>query len=763
MLQAQPNVVQWHVEPIAIEAGKSGKVLIKADIQNGWKVYAPNSPAGKPVSIQWQILPANFIGSGIDNAYEVHEGFDENFGKNVRYFEQTVTLESALAIPATAKVGKDYVGVEVAFMACNDRMCLPLRRIEVEGNIEVLPIKVAAIAQTPKPEATENSVSKVLETQNNATKDTISTPIKSTSAPTPPVQKAVIGLQNTSVAPNGLVEIKTFIDVPSGWKLYAPDSPAGRPFKIHLDQTALKVERYVLKDSAKTGYDQAFKAQVRYTDVPTTISAFVRVGKDFQQGMPVAGKVVYMLCNATFCVPYQQKFSLPIALNQSSNTAVVATPSPKAIPQKGLGGFILLALLSGFFALLAPCVFPMIPLTVSYFLKQESGNALKNALFFGLSIMLIFTGLGLVLAMLLGANGAQWVAANPWVNLFIGGTLLFFGVSLLGFYELRMPHQLTQFSNAQSQKGGILGILFMALTLSLVSFSCTAPFVGTLLAAAVGGDFFYPILGMLLFSLTFALPFVLLAAFPQALQKLPKSGNWMKYAMVTLGFVELAAALKFLSNADLVWKTNLLSRNLALLLSILILGLGALFWAGGLKLPHLQKPKSIWRWLGVLLFVLPAGYLATGFNDKPLSLADAYLPPVHQPTALQQPKKQGIWFTNEGQKWEQAKSDAFAKAKQSNKGVLIDFSGYTCTNCRQMEAGVLTLPKVEAQIQHLAIPLRLFTDDLTEGEAMQQFQLNSTGTVALPTYALYDEKGGLIRQWNGLANEAEFMAFLQGK
>jgi len=279
----------------------------------------------------------------------------------------------------------------------------------------------------------------------------------------------------------------------------------------------------------------------------------------------------------------------------------------------GIFSFLWIALMAGFAALLTPCVFPMVPLTVSFFSKQKEGQesrAVGQALGFGIAIVITFTILGGLLAAVLGASGANQFAANPWVNLFIGLILVVFAVSLLGAFELRLPHQLTNWLNKKSnESSGAAGILFMALTISAVSFSCTAPFVGGVLAATAGGEWFYPIIGMAAFSAAFASPFVIFALFPRWLESLPKSGSWMNIVKVLLGFIELAAAIKFFSNADLVWQWGLISRPFAIAAWIAIFLVGGLYVLGVFTLSHETKPQKIGA--GRIMLSLP--FLLFGF------------------------------------------------------------------------------------------------------------------------------------------------------
>ena len=436
----------------------------------------------------------------------------------------------------------------------------------------------------------------------------------------------------------------------------------------------------------------------------------------------------------------------------------------------GIFSFLWIALAAGFAALLTPCVFPMIPLTVSFFSKQKEGKgtaAIGHAFGFGLAIVITFTILGALLAVFIGASGANKFAANPWVNLFIALVLVVFAISLLGAFELRLPHQLTNWLNRKSnESSGLIGILFMALTISAVSFSCTAPFVGGVLAATAGGEWFYPIIGMAGFSAAFASPFVLFALFPRWLESLPQSGSWMNIVKVLLGFIELAAAIKFLSNADLVWEWGLISRPFAIATWIAIFLMAGLYLLGTYSINHDTKPKQIGtgRLMLAMPFILFSFYLIPGLMGASLGIWDSWLPPKQATdvSVVRSLAQQGIGSTNsgEGENWTSNYDEAREAAQKKNKPLFIDFTGYTCTNCRAMETNVFPLEEIQKRFAKMQ-QVRLYTDDGSDGPANQKFQFELTGTVALPTYVIIDpENEKIMDQLVGYANKDRFRQFL---
>ncbi len=768
-LSAQTSVVTWELTPekYRVSAGNEVRIQIIGHIEEGWHVYAMGSPAGRPLSVKFTKLPSFFVQKGGFVQRGEEKMYDPNFESDVLQWDKTAYIEGILHIAPDAPVGIQALSAEVAFMSCDDRICLPVKKILLMTNVEVIP---------PPSLNTENKAPD----RNLTLSDTLKNPL-----PVPEI-RWTWQLANTSVARGGLLQMDFSAMIPENWKLYTPDSPAGNPLRLELSQPkGAKVEGALRPLGGIEAYDAVFKSKVHQWTEQAQFMAFFRIPNEAEGDVHLIGKIKYMICSATVCVPRQSSFSASLPINRKKGTAlgegadenqgggsgVMATDALKEAKSGGLWAFLLLAIGAALAALLTPCVFPMIPLTVSYF-THRTQNPIRSALVYGFAIVGTFTGLGLLMAAISGAAGAQTIAANPWVNLFIGVVFMLFAFSLLGFYELTIPNGLLNYFNQKGDENkGYLGLIFMGFTLTLVSFSCTVPFVGGLLAATTQGSWSWPILGMLAFSITFALPFVLFAMFPHWLSALPKSGSWMNTVKVVLGFVELAAAIKFFSNADLVLGTFWLSRPLAIVLAGIVFLLTALFLMGWLRLPHAQVGERIspFRWVGALAFAGLSVYLFSGINGTPLPIFDPYLPPAFvatqkTATTTKTASLEDVhgWIGNDRHPAEKAKSEAFRLAKTTGKPVFIDFTGYTCTNCRQMEASVFPQPAVEKRFKEKYVLLRLYTDDDAEGPMMQQYQLAMTGTVALPTYAIVTPDGKLLRQWSGLADLDTFVAFLDG-
>ncbi len=770
-LSAQTPVVTWELIPDKARtfAGKDVRMQFIGHIEEGWHVYAMGSPAGRPLSVKFTKLPPFFTLKGGFQQKGEAKKYDPNFESDVLQWDKTANVDGVLEISPDAPSGTHAVTAEVAYMACNDRLCLPVKKILLMTNVEVGAVTKA-----------ENTVRTEIATDlsRKTVQDSVSTK--------PRIPEIIWNWQaaNTSVARGGLLQVDFRAAIPKDWKMYTPDSPAGNPLRLKMSTpSGIKVEGALRPTGAHEVYDAVFKSKVRQWTNEANFTALLRIPNDAKGEVILDGKMLYMICNASVCVPRQSDFSVSIPVTASKGAklealpegdhqgGIAATDALKQATSGGLWAFLLLAIGAALAALLTPCVFPMIPLTVSYF-THRTQNPIRSALVYGLAIVGTFTGLGLLMAAISGAAGAQTVAANPWVNLFIGLVFIVFAFSLLGFYELTIPNALLNYFNQKGDENkGYLGLVFMGFTLTLVSFSCTVPFVGGLLAATTQGSWSWPVLGMLAFSITFALPFILFAMFPHWLTALPKSGSWMNTVKVVLGFVELAAAIKFLSNADLVWGTFLLSRSMAIVLAGMIFLLAALFLLGWLRLPHSVTDAriSLFRGLGAVFFVGISVYLFSGISGAALPLFDPYLPPAFvsaqkrvSTTKMASLKDEHGWIGNDRHPAEKAKTEAYAMAKATGKPVFIDFTGYTCTNCRQMEASVFPQSEVDLRLKKNFVLLRLYTDDDTEGPTLQDYQLAMTGTVALPTYAIVTPDGKLLRQWNGLADLKTFIAFLEG-
>jgi thiol:disulfide interchange protein DsbD len=509
----------------------------------------------------------------------------------------------------------------------------------------------------------------------------------------------------------------------------------------------------------------------------------------------LAGKAEKVVAVDTVASPVIQ--SAPID-SVVAKPAVVAAPSE--IPEDdSLFAFFWIALGAGFLALLTPCVYPLIPMTVSFFTKQKGGKGL--AFLYGGFIVLIYVFFGTLLAFFAGASFANFLSTHWIPNMVFFTIFILFGISFLGAFEIVLPSNLVNSVDAKSDKGGFIGVFFMAFTLVLVSFSCTGPLAGSILIAASQGAFLKPIIGMLGFSLAFAIPFTLFAIFPGFMQKLPKSGNWMNEVKVVLGFLEIALAFKFLSVADQVYHWHLLDREIFLAIWIAIFTALTLYLFGKISLPHggpaknLSVPRTLFA-TAVLAFVI---YLVPGMFGAPLKGLSGWLPPMNSQDfkgSQAQPvesstQKNDVLYSDFLElplglagyfDFEQAK----AAALKANKPLFIDFTGHGCVNCRKMEEYVWSDPAVLQRLKQDYVVVALYCDDKTElpaekwytskvdgqekktlGDQNLDFQISRFNSNAQPHYVLLDPRNDAKPMVSPVAfdaNVAHFVTFLdQGK
>ncbi|MGE5192572.1 MAG: cytochrome c biogenesis protein CcdA [Deltaproteobacteria bacterium] len=451
---------------------------------------------------------------------------------------------------------------------------------------------------------------------------------------------------------------------------------------------------------------------------------------------------------------------------------------------QGLPFFLAAAVLAGFAALLTPCVFPMIPITVSFFQKQsekEHHRPITMATVYCLGIIGTFTGLGMLMSIAISATAIQQLASNWVVNLFIAGVLVFFAFNLLGMFEIQMPSWLLTYTAGQEGRGGFLGVLFMALTFTLTSFTCTFAFAGGLLAAAAQGDRLWPTLGLLAFSAAFSLPFFFLALFPSLLQKLPRSGGWMNVVKVVMGLIELGAAFKFFGNVDTTWNGQPAIFDFHLMISAwaVISIAAAMYLLGVFRLPHDMPTDHIGvvRFIFAMSFLGFASYLGVGLfaTDKPHGVVWRYVEAFANPNFEGGSDPSGPWLKHGGLRYALDFEKAFETAIAADKPLFLDFTGVTCTNCRYMEKGPMSQPDIEQRLRNF-VRVQLFTDSVPiadKKEAARLLDLNVRlqedwyGDVTLPSYVVIPPDRSVLKDpskiiWDlkGKKDEADFAQFL---
>jgi thiol:disulfide interchange protein len=469
-----------------------------------------------------------------------------------------------------------------------------------------------------------------------------------------------------------------------------------------------------------------------------------------------------------------------IAANVAGSKEAVDNPGGKgnANRKDGILGFLWIAIVAGATSLLTPCVFPMIPITVSFFTKraEKKTKGLVDSIAYGLGIMSTFTILGVILAAVLGPTGVGDFATNPWVNIFIATIFFIFAFNLFGAFEIQIPTKILNKLNMASRKNGIFSVILMGLTFSLTSFTCTVPFVGTALISASDGEWFYPIIGMLAFSGTFAIPFFLLSLFPRSLSSLPKAGGWMNNLKVVMGFLEIAAALKFVSNVDLVWGWGILSRELFLSVWIGCCILSAIYLLGFFRMPldtPLEKVGAL-RAVFVIVFMTCTFYFLSGLFGKPLGELDAFLPPdnyrelmngagsnmaVESKDVVTHKKVEAKDYVAHDN-WHSDYKAALAESKKTKKPIFVDFTGFTCTNCRWMEKNMFVKNAVKERLEQY-VKVQLYTDRPQEPYVSnKRMQLDRFRDVALPLYVIISPDDKTIATISYTRSEEEFVSFL---
>lgn len=590
-----------------------------------------------------------------------------------------------------------------------------------------------------------------------------------------------------AVSPGQVFTAVLHADVSPGWHLYSmtryPEGAlAPQPTTIAVtDNPVFAGAGEVRQPAPEVSFDENFEIDTEYFEGRVDFEIPVRVADGAAEGThPLPVRVRFMACNDRLCLP-------PTVQNLSAQLQVASSPAAGAIAAAGDAkpetaeapgaaesglpaatlAYIWFAMVFGGLALLTPCVFPMIPITVSYFTKREVSRkrAVGEAALYSLGIILTFTLLGFLLTFLFGAGGINRVATNPLVNVFIAGIFVVFAMSLFGVFEIRVPSSwLSAVDKKSSRTGGVIGILLMALTFSLTSFTCTVPFVGTVMVAATQGDWLWSLLGITAFATVFSAPFFFLALFPSLLKSLPKSGGWMNSLKITMGFLELAAALKFISNVDLVYQWEIITRPVFITVWLAIALVTAIYLLGKFYFPHEAPSATVGagRVLAATLFFAVSFYLLRGLFGFPLGELDAFLPPRDYGEVASLSLFSGVETAGEKERWLTDYQEALKVAKAENRAIFIDFTGYTCTNCRWMEANIFVRPQVQELFSKFVL-VRLYTDGTGEDSQRNMlFERERFGTIALPLYALMSPDDEIIAKFEGLTrDDREFVAFLE--
>ena len=596
------------------------------------------------------------------------------------------------------------------------------------------------------------------------------------------------------------VEITLKATIDAGWHLYALELPEGGPMATDISFGRVEGAELVGELQAVSDlvvkFEEMFGLELSWYE---NEAMFVQKAKITDENWVIAGSVSFMGCNDETCMmgnPFSfaegPKANEPMLIAETDDATVeeaandIYTPVIDQLKAFGettdtssssMWAIFILGFLGGFVALFTPCVWPIIPMTVSFFLKRsgDKSKGRRDAFTYGFSIIVIYLALGLAVTGIFGASALNALSTNAIFNIIFFLMLVVFAVSFFGAFEITLPASWTSKMDAKAESTtGFLSIMLMAFTLVLVSFSCTGPIIGTLLVEAAQGSWLGPAIGMFGFSIALALPFTIFAMFPSMLKSMPKSGGWLNSVKVVLGFLELALSLKFLSVADLAYGWGILDRETFLALWIVIFALLGMYLLGKITLPHDDQVERIGvgRMMLAMVSFAYAIYLVPGLWGAPCHSAAAFAPPLTT--------QDFNLYDNEVHPDAHDYEIAMQMAQTAGKPVLVDFSGFGCVNCRKMEASVWTDPTVAEMLKNDFVLVTLMVDDRTPlakpfvvvedgvrkefttvGEKNSYIQRNKFGANAQPFYVVLDAEGNPVNKSYAFnENPAEFIEYL---
>ena len=690
---------------------KEYELVFKADIDLHWHLYSQDIPMSPPAT-NFTFKENNdfkLIG-GVTEESTVIEEYDPNFEMILKYYAHEAIFKQKVQLTGSGASVSGFL----EFMCCDDTKCLPPTEVDFDFTLG-----------SPS--------------QGGAPKSQILEPVK-------------WNITAEKINSN-TIELLFSAAIDEGYHLYSLTIPEDGPLptvftfeesknfgiKVGVEEVIIPIEEY----------DDVFEMNIKFFEGKAAFKQVIKLNSE-NSNFPIVGEIAYMVCNDVGCVALYEDFE--ISLNGKTGEIITGTEDIAEETEfdgdditgkkASFWGFFLLSFLGGLAAILTPCVFPMIPMTVSFFMKdgEDKAKGKVQALIYGFSIIAIYVFIGSVLAVVAGPDIANWLSTHWLPNILFFVIFVVFAASFFGMFEITLPHWMINKSDSSADKGGFLGPVFMALTLVLVSFSCTGPIVGTILVESAGGQVLKPIIGMLGFSLAFALPFTLFAFFPTLLQGLPKSGGWLNSVKVVLGFLELALGLKFLSIADQTYHWGILDREVYLGAWIVIFFLLGLYLLGKIKFAHdsdvpfVSVPRLM---LAIIVFTFVA-YLIPGMVGAPLKALSGYLPPqsTHDfdlNAVIRQNVKAHAISSGSGDEKELCETpkyseflhlphglegyfdyeQALACAKEQNKPIFVDFTGHGCVNCREMESNVWADPKVLSLLSNDYIVTALYVDDKT--------------------------------------------------
>lgn len=762
---AQPtnidDVIKWNFE-VKYNDNCEAEIVMTIDQFDGWHIYSQTQPEGA-VS-----LPTEFIFTPSEDYERI--GKTKEFG--AQFFNHGGIPEKSFhgaqakfIQKIKLKTGQPFeIKLEYSYMACKES-CFPpeyrIKTIQVEGCNAVNNEKSNA------PEKTNNAEEKNIQKSNESDESVGTSTTKN--GLTQPVRIAV----NKASKSGEFYVLPITFKIDKNWALLPLNSTGKSRSSIQIKADDVS-EQYIKIEQAEKDKSQLKNESIDLLKGNVKAKLFFKLKKDFDTAKTYAVTMNLAVFN--------QADSL-ISVNQKTVEVDVQFSDSSMGLDSGYDSLwivFFIAFGGGLLALITPCVFPMIPMTVSFFTKQSKtkSEGIKKGIIYAISIVVIYVVLGVIVSATFGSEALNAMSTNVYVNIAFFVLFAIFAISFLGAFEIRLPNSWVNKADSNADKGGLLGIFFMAFTLALVSFSCTGPILGSILVQSATGGIIGPIVAMTGFSLALALPFGLFAAFPGWLNSMPQSGGWLNVVKVVLGLLELAFAFKFLSNADLVVQAHLLERETFLAIWIAIFTVLALYLFGLIRFPHDSPVErlSVGRALfgtATLAFVI---YLIPGMWGAPLNGLSGFPPPItysespygihgKAPEKTNQPKSaenvHGIWTVRNYE-------EALAWAKEQGKPLMLDFTGWACVNCRKMENNIWTDEDILPLLQDKFVVASLYVDDRTElpkseqkilpngkmiktiGNKYAQMEINRYGKITQPLYVIIDHNE------NSLSGQASY-------
>jgi thiol:disulfide interchange protein DsbD len=780
--------VKWKYDSKILNE-KEAELIFTATIDDTWHLYSQNIQDGGPIKTSFyfnSLEDIEFLDKNVkieeeegfepgsklyrvvfNEAPEPEEENDPNFNMLLKYFSHQAVFTQKIKFDSEHP---PVLNGFLEFMCCDDEKCLPPTEIDFEFKL--------------------GAKSGILE------------PVK--------------WKYKSKILSENEAELIFTASIDDHWHLYSQNINDGGPIKTSFFFNSLEGVEFIDKDvkiEEEEGFepgsklyrvifnespapdeenDPMFKMLLKYFSHEAVFTQKIKF--DSNEPVVLDGFLEFMCCDDEKCLPPTEvEFEFRFNEDKASTAPVSMDAEGKLKDDSGLWWLFFLSFGAGLLAILTPCVFPMIPMTVTFFMHDTDNKkkAKFQALVYGFSIIAIYTIVGTVVAVTLGANFANWLSTHWLPNVLFFLIFVFFAASFLGMFEITLPSWMINKTDKQADKGGFTGAFFMAFTLVLVSFSCTGPIVGAILVKSAGGEILEPIVGMFGFSLAFALPFSLFAFFPSLLSNLPKSGGWLNSVKVVLGFLELALGLKFLSIADQTYHWGILDREIYLAFWIVIFTLMGFYLLGKLKfahdsdLPYISVPRAL---LAIITFSFVI-YMVPGMFGAPLKALSGYMPPqqshdfdmnqivrdnlkvatfsggeiTEKPDECERPKYADFLHLPHGLEGYFDYDQALACAKAMDKPLFIDFTGHGCVNCREMEANVWSAPEVFRRLRDDYIVVALYVDDKTKlaqdewvessydgkmkktvGKVYADLQITRFDVNAQPYYVLLDTDGEVL-------------------